>query len=121
MWGTERGGVVGAWPAGRGAGCLKLAAFAKTVLDPNGGVCAKRTEGVRVLSPATTGAQTSNPPPGGEGLLCERRVTDFSVLPFVCGRKSACWWAFDPLRKPFMGANLPDLWGGVYLFVAFLL
>jgi len=90
MWGTERGGVVGAGPVGRAVGCSKLAAFAKSVLDPDGGTwCAKRTGwGVRVLGPVATGAQTSNPPPGGEGLLCERRVTDLSILSFVCGRKS---------------------------------
>jgi hypothetical protein len=107
MWGTERGGVVGAGPVGRAVGCSKLAAFAKSVLDPDGGTWCAKSVGWE--------AQKSNPPPGGEGLLYERRVTGLSILSFVCGRKSgvaaqylniselagatkSAWWATEVCR-----------------------
>jgi hypothetical protein len=107
MWGIGRGGAVGAGPAGRAVGCSKLAAFAKSVLDPDGGTWCAKSVGWE--------AQKSNPPPGGEGLLYERRVTGLSILSFVCGRKSgvaaqylniselagatkSAWWATEVCR-----------------------
>jgi hypothetical protein len=42
MWGTERGGAVEAGLAGRGAGCLKLAAFAKSARRAPTARCACR-------------------------------------------------------------------------------